>query len=410
MSQLKSRPNESLAGLSIPFLLATPVALFTYGDTGVVLADAVSVLGFFIFLRYLRHPEALFLSASILISFVLCTTHIILNDRDSIYPLGSLVFFFKPCFAYFSAFYLFKQRQSISIFFYRFNAFSLLCLASVIFTIMYQNNGLVRADSYLNGSIFGLKIFGSYGVNSLAIFFSMCSYMAAYPLAVVKGRIARLAFCLVAIGFAYLALMSLSRTAALGAIAMWSTLALLHANRSPLTAAFFFLLLLAGTTFVLSSLSASDMLAAKVSQIQQGLATGDFDSLSSGRLSLYYAATLDILQNPISGSAFHGFTAGAEALTAFDELSGLSPHNQYITTVWKMGPIAALFYFMMLVAMVRKSLKQSSISDRRWLIGLLLGTFVIFCSTWDVLIVPNVGALVFFVLGLFASRDKISYE
>lgn len=410
MNQFNSRPNKSLACFSIPFLLATPVALFIYGDTGVVLADAVSVLGFFIFLRYLLKPEAVLLGASIAISFVLCITHILLEEGDSIYPLGSLVFFFKPCFAYFSAFYFLRSRKEISSFFYHFNAFSSLCLISIIFTIAYQNKGLVRAESYLNGSIFGLNIFGSYGVNSLAIFFSICSYLAAYPLTVAKGRIARLAFILIATGFGYLALMSLSRTAALGAIMMWSTLAFLYANRSPLTAALFFFLLLAGSTFIISVLGTSDMLAAKVLQIQQGLATGDFDALSSGRLSLYYAATLDILNNPVSGSAFHGFTSGAEALTKFDELSGLSPHNQYITTVWKMGPIAAFFYFMMLVVMVRKSLKKSSSSERRWLIGLLIGTFVIFCSTWDVLIVPNIGALVFFVLGLFGSGEKVTYE
>lgn len=366
----------------------------------------VSVLGLILFCRYLLRLEAFFLATTIAVSTFICITYIFIRANSSIYPLGSLVFFLKPCFAYFSALFLIRSGTPSSYLFSRFSLLSSISLISIIGTISYHNGGVVRADSHLNGSIFGLEIFGSYGVNSLAIFFSLCSYAAAYPLMVSIQNRLRPIFLLIGIGFAYLALMSLSRAAALGLILMWGTLILLQARQHPFRAILFLVLSSAGTLLLVLSLNESGMLTAKTMQIQEGLASGDIDSISSGRLSLYYAAVIDVLNNPLAGSAFQGFSAGADNLRQFDELSGLSPHNQYIATVWKMGLIAAAFYFLMLLTMIIKSLRNCSECEKPWLIGFLLGTFVIFCNTWDVLMIPNVGALVFFTLGAFASKGS----
>lgn len=406
MTLTKPHPSNGFTRLAILFLLATPVAFYSHGNTGIVFADVVSVLGLILFCRYLLRLEAFFLATTIAVSTFICITYIFIRANSSIYPLGSLVFFLKPCFAYFSALFLIRSGTPSDYLFSRFSLLSSISLISIIGTISYHNGGVVRADSHLNGSIFGLEIFGSYGVNSLAIFFSLCSYAAAYPLMVSIQHRLRPIFLLIGIGFAYLALMSLSRAAALGLILMWGTLILLQARQHPFRAILFLVLSSAGTLHLALSLNESDMLTAKTMQIQKGLASGDIDSISSGRLSLYYAAVIDVLNNPLAGSAFQGFSAGADNLRQFDELSGLSPHNQYITTVWKMGLIAAAFYFLMLLTMILKSLRNCSECEKPWLIGFLLGTFVIFCNTWDVLMIPNVGALVFFTLGAFASKGS----
>ena len=58
--------------LSLPVvaaLLALPVALYTYGNSGLVLADVVSVIGVLAFLRRFHTFEAFCLACAVVLGF-----------------------------------------------------------------------------------------------------------------------------------------------------------------------------------------------------------------------------------------------------------------------------------------------------------------------------------------------------
>ena len=400
-----SKSETKSASVLLALLLVLPVSVLTYGDTGVVLADLVSTVGAIVFFRRAITAEAFFLLVSIVLATIVCVVSWMVHPDAGIRPLGSLVFFFKPMFAYFVPFLYVRNQGDIDRFFSRFSVFSIPLLASVWVSIALAFDGVVRAESVLHGSFVGLPIFGSYGVNSLAVFYALCAFIAIYVLLRSVGTI-RFVHVSVAFGFGWLAFASLSREAALGLTVMCAVLMLSMVLSRPVWTVGLTVFAATIAALFLPALLASDLLAVKVAQIMDGVASGDWDALSSGRLTLYGAALREIWMNPFVGVGFQGFGDGAIDLPYILDSTGLSPHNQYITAVWKMGIFPAIAYFAVIAVMLRRALAVGTPLARRWCIALVWGVFLVFANLWDVLIIPNVGALVFFILGMFASAGE----
>ena len=395
--------------LSLPVvaaLLALPVALYTYGNSGLVLADVVSVIGVLAFLRRFHTFEAFCLACAVVLGFAAIVMSLSDNGMAPLRQIGSLIFFFKPCLAYFCALLVIRTEDDARNFFASFSLVAWLVLISLFATIIYSHGGLVRSDSEINGSVFGLPPFGAYGVNSLATYFAVCSFIAFLALSIEKKWKLKLLHLSGAFGFACLTVFSVSREAILGLIVMYTFLMLSMFTKRPASVLFLIVIGIGSLLASLPWLEKSQLFDVKLAQIRTGLELGDWDYLSSGRLRLYTAALHRIAENPFGGTAFLGFDAALQGIFEIESVEGLSPHNQYITAGWKMGIPGALFYLTAVAAMHMKAARNVDGYCKHWLFAFAAGFLLDFANLWDVLIVPNVGALFFFTLGALTAINR----
>ena len=387
-------------------LLALPVALYNYGNSGVVLADVVSVIGALLFLRRFHTYEAFFLAGAAVLGFAAIVLSLGNEGMAPLRQIGSWIFFFKPCLAYFCALFVIRTEDDARRFFGSFSLVAWLVLISLFSTIIYSHGGLVRSDSEINGSVFGLPPFGAFGVNSLATFFAVCSFIGFLAWIIETKRKLKLLHLTGAFGFACLTVFSLSREAILGLLVMYIFFMSSMFSKRPVSVFFLMVIVISGLLASLPWLERSQLFDVKLAQIRTGLELGDWDYLSSGRLRLYTAALHRIAENPFGGTAFLGFDAALQGIFEIESVEGLSPHNQYITAGWKMGIPGALFYLAAVVAMLFRAARDVDGYYRHWLFAFAAGFLLVFANLWDVLMVPNVGALFFFTLGAFTTINR----
>jgi O-antigen ligase len=380
----------------LAFLLATPLTLYSYETTGVVPADFVSAFGFVIFLAQTRTREGVILLVAIFCALISWAQSAYVFSEASLYTLGSLVFLFKPCFTYFAALYFIKDRGDINRFFNWFGFFVFFVFAGFLYSVVFNFGGVFRSESELQVDLYGFAVFGFYGVNSLAAYIAMCTFFSIFALRFKGDLVPRVSMAFIVFCGIFLTISSLSREAIVGLFVMFLSYAIF--NKFGLR--FLFAVALAFVV-VLPVIFDSQIFEAKVVQVLDGFDSGDFDKISSGRLSLYMAAFQDFYDNPLRGTGFRGFSRNNILLDQFDDVAGLSPHNTYITPFWKGGVFVGLFYIWFLISIVFKSIDCSTLPQRRWLISFYMGFLIFMGNLWDVLIIPNVGAIFFFLCGMF---------
>jgi O-antigen ligase len=144
----------------------------------------------------------------------------------------------------------------------------------------------------------------------------------------------------------------------------------------------------------------------RVDQTTASLSEGETNDLTSGRLTLAASAVADLADSPIFGVGFTGFHEGRSAFTETDALNS-SPHNQYLTMLWKPGVLAggALLAFLY-QCMVHLDRLRRAERDKETYVGLwcmAIGVLGVASFTWDVLLVPNIGAIMLFLFGACAA-------
>ena len=149
----------------------------------------------------------------------------------------------------------------------------------------------------------------------------------------------------------------------------------------------------------------------KMSISSAAITAGDMDRLSTGRLSLVTVAISDISKNLVFGTGFHGFTLYGH-VGDFEVGMDSTPHNQYLTAIWKMGILPSIFYF----CFFYNSLKKLYFLQRRhiktnifagiW--TLVIVYLLVFSFLWDVFLVPLLGMMIMFLLGAVARQYTCS--
>ena len=129
----------------------------------------------------------------------------------------------------------------------------------------------------------------------------------------------------------------------------------------------------------------------------------DFESLSSGRASLLEDAFADIKMSPIFGNGFASFGRVDRNVGERSVRSGnRTTHVQYLTALWKGGLLFFVPYMTLLGAFWLRAIRGSVPPFREDLVVLgagLVFLFTILAFTWDILLVPSAGACAFFLLG-----------
>jgi O-antigen ligase len=169
------------------------------------------------------------------------------------------------------------------------------------------------------------------------------------------GKVAEFAFvgmtCLL-----YLLIGSLSREAILGII-IFIIMSIFKLFKSRKIYAISFTIALLALGIIIAyiyrdwlSVSWSTKLQTSINSIIEG----DLDTFSSGRMLLYKTAISDLSHNPILGTGFHGFQLYNTYITDDVIATNHSPHNQYLTAIWKMGLWAGIFYLLFLYTTFKK--------------------------------------------------------
>jgi hypothetical protein len=386
----------------LAFILAVPLMVMPYSSTGVTLPDLVCIIGMVFFLKNMRTFPAAILFTIIILGIFSIMASIAFGNSNAIFQIGSLIFFIKPCFAYFAATSIIKSNQDLNYFFLNFKKIFSLVITLLTISIIFTYKGIFRLEGDLQADLLGLPVAGTYGTNSLASYLAFGGLMLLYPNKI-KSPIAifiKVAF----FGTLALVLLTLSREAILFFLVTYLCLQLSLGNIKK----FILIMILLTMSIIMMIYYESAIFEAKVNQVAVGLENMDLDHISSGRISLYQAALEGVYKNPLTGRSFLGFDGSESYLDQYDQLDGLSPHNSYLIGFWKAGIFFGLTYILFIAYTTRKALKSLAGLQKIWFTSFLVGFLLVLCNLWDVLLVPIIGPLYFFLCGAAVSARYIS--
>jgi len=394
----------------LPLCLSLPIAIFAIGDVEIPLSDVVLVFGLVFFLLNSNTKAARYLYVVFILALLSVVIKQISEDVSmGLKPYFSVIFFLKPLLGYFAARGIIKNLADSNAVLRVMSFWMAVSLLLIFLDVIINYSGVPRADSVMNGSILGLPQYASYGVNSAACFYFVMFVVVLYSCAInLEKRLLNVFKMTALVAGTYLILGSLSREVIL-AFLLFAGLFFVS-QRGHVKYLFVFVSIISATVafyFLPDDLFNSSFLDAKIRQVVDGFSSGDFNHVSSGRFDLYEVALNQWLRSPIFGNGFHGYLLYPDLIIFDMEPEGLSPHNQYLTVLWKGGGAFFVAYFAYVFFLVRKSGIFSGERQPEYLLGLFyVCTFILLANLWDVLMVANFGAVFFFLLGVFESRVK----
>lgn len=415
----QSRPAFVLSDISRAILtvvaaicFALPLKMAGVGEFEIPLAMVMVVLGLpaLFTLPKIENGKVL-LSAMGLAMLSLCVWDLSPQSENSFRPYFSYTFFFIPFVTYALGYSVIRKREE-------FRRFVSLCsflgaLAGIGMAITIWRLGIpVRMEGVIQGSLLGLPLYATYGVNTLAITeFVMFAFIWTD---LVFSKSPKMVFVLVKLaGLACLTaliLLSLSRggTLSLAVFVVLTFGALLL--RNPQKAVIILAAFVVGGMYIVARYGdvVTTAWSVRFSQSATAADEGDVNDLTSGRLTLVNSAVGDVLDNPLFGVGFTGFHTGRENFSQLDAQNS-SPHDQYLTMVWKPGVPAGLLLIWFVIRNVgalgrlRKKGEHAGIFSGLWCMTLAM--LLIAALTWDVLLVPNLGAWMMFIFGAASSIE-----
>src|SRR3972149_307995 len=157
------------------------------------------------------------------VAFILSLASVLFNavfvsTRIEVSPFLSMAYFFIPYILFFPGYYLIETRKDMSFVMKMFSVVFVIVSLAIASSIL-ASGGTVRSGGELLGSLLGFKLYGTYGVNSLAVF-----YATMFSILVIHVFFSRnylevltVPYMLGMAGLLFLLIGSLSREAVLGA-------------------------------------------------------------------------------------------------------------------------------------------------------------------------------------------------
>ncbi len=406
---LRDSTRATLAAIAA-ISFALPIRMANFGDFEVPLAMIMVLMGLPTLFSLPKIPGGrLILGAAALALLSLCVWDISPKSENSFRPYFSYIFFFIPFATYSLGYTLVRRRGEVL----RFVSISSLvgAIAGIGTAITIFRLGVpVRIEGELQGSLLGLPLYATYGVNTLAITEFVLFAFIWTDLIFHKGHKPLLVLIKLA-GLACLTgliLLSLSRGATLSLVVFLALTVGALLFRDPRKATMILVAGALGGMLVVTAFGDQVGLAWSVrfNQSANAASEGDVNDLTSGRLTLVGSAVGDLLDSPIFGVGFTGFHYGRENFSELDAQNS-SPHDQYLTMMWKPGiPAGALLIWFVIrsvgsIGRLRKPMASGGVFVGLWCLALSM--LLIAALTWDVLLVPNLGALMMFLFGACAS-------
>lgn len=282
-----------------------------------------------------------------------------------------------------------------------------------IYLVETQGHG--PGTSYLDVRFFGLPVFATFGVNSLAPLFCIQA-------AVISGAIyatSRPVRLFLAAGLACATLLiieSNSRTAqgTLGLLVFAvAVFAVRRRQKIAPALAIVSALLVGGAAVGLRGMD-DGRLVASVSDI---LGTGHqarwaikkkptMETVTTGRTTLWRAAIRDVRHSPVFGNGFAGF---GQFFPVTDAEGNTTAHCYYLTILWKGGIIFAVPFVAFIGLAFRRAWKRRNGSPEWYFSATAVALMFLLPSlSWDILMIPGAGALTWFLFGLIQVPSEVS--
>lgn len=388
--------------------LGLPLSVFNLGNLDIPLGILIFFVSLPYFLISKAHHEKLLFIIVILVLFTVVPLKMLVHKSYSLRPFFSLIYFLISYFSYFVGYSIIQNEKELEKFIRILSlVFSLFVI--VVFGDLILNGKNVRLLGSLNGTFLGLLPYGTYGVNSLAVYYVLMMITISIHLYFrqkIKIRriilFAPIQFCLFYIIFG-----SLSREALLGTMGfIFLTFAHL-VKKSKRNAILFLSALLVIMCFVIIQFGEYfyESWFYKNEVTMLALAENDYDNFSSGRISLYKSAIETILDYPLFGTGFQGFDLKASDTIGNSDTKtqNSSIHNQFLTALWKMGILPSFFYFFFLwrtfLPVYKMQKRNPETQIYAGIFNMVLVYYFIFCQLWDVLLVPQLGIFFMVILG-----------
>lgn len=396
--------------LLLPIFLALPIVIFQIFETEIPLSDLVLAAGFGYLLISLNTKAALYFIVVVIFALLsVIWTQLEIGNNYGFRPYLSVIFFLKPLLGYFAARGIVKTNADHIVVIRALSLGMSVAIVSIFADVMVNFSGISRDDSFINGSVLGITQYATYGVNSAASYYFVMFAVILYSLTKLpNNRFFQYFYILALSCCAYLILGSLSREVILGFaffIYLFYLTCVASVKRRLLL--FFAISSVIFSYFFAGQILESEFLNAKINQVIDGWAIGDLNHITSGRIELYEVALNQILQSPVVGTGFHGYQLLPELISFDMDPVGLSPHNQYLTTIWKGGLVFLIAYYLNLLFLLKKSkVLLPKIRQFDSLSIYVVCVLLILANVWDVLMVANFGAAFFFILGVLEAREN----
>ena len=275
-------------------------------------------------------------------------------------PLYSWGYFFKVYLAYVLGYNLLCDRSRFKVF-----LTAIVVANTVLVLLIYTTIPMAEWRGQL--AVLGLSIFATNGINGFAGYIS-CVAMIAWGLAFDAERKHRYGYVAAAAIMSVLPYAVGSRQAVLASILFLIPFVLRYPKRLGVMIALS--LAIAGLAYSVAY-HASQQVAPGAQPVRPKnpvdhvvvsmnykmhhslffMRTGNWDRLTAGRLNLYRAALGEWSHAKLWGRGFQGFSEqqSPQLLKLYKQLTGVSPHNQYLGALWKMGAVGFVFYMVFLV-------------------------------------------------------------
>lgn len=414
----------------ITVMLCLPIVIFEVANTPMppVLAAIVVSVPFFL-ISSARQEKWCLIGAISLSVISIGVVSIFISQTVSLRPFFSLFYFFGPGLLFFTGYQLIRRPKDLRFFVSLLATIAVIVLAAIAIglivndisvRILYRDGDTWK--SKLAGSFLGLQLYAAEGVNTLAVFYATMSAIIILRFISWRQKWHRRRWYFGAgILFSfYLVFGSGSREALLGLAVFIALIGprvmsdhlgsfrgrrrshLLVTSLVMLAVILSFVGLIQSWDTIVSIVGEGLFTGSRIQSTVDALVAKDWSMLTSNRTVLWGLALEDIAKNPLFGNGFYGFQLYGIQRGIYDSVVGKSAHNHYLTSVWKMGFIPAIFYFSFLFLAVRKAYRLQKItSDRlhRGLWSLLWVYFFVLAMLWDVFMVPLLGSFIFFLLG-----------
>ncbi len=294
---------------------------------------------------------------------------------------------------------------------------------------LYDTPGRIPGSEFINIHLFGLPVFATYGVNSIAPLFCIQAALLCGGIASTRGWV-RFLFA-VGLGCAVVLVVGSNSRSAQGTMALLAVASLVYCIRSRdrasiliITAAAAAAIFVSATREVTQDMDGIANQRASESRLMKSLGgmfnlfgsnqsegrkralrVEDFNQVSTGRLDLWRAAAAEVAESPIIGNGFAGF--GRFSTPEMETGGNTTAHNYYLNLLWKGGVLFFAPFAAFVVMAISRAWAARDRSPQYFFAATAVAMTAFLPSlTWDILIVPSAGALAWFLLGSLSHNRR----
>jgi len=398
-------------------VLGIPVSIYSSKYFQLPLTSIMLPIALFAFFLHETTIEKILIFLSFIFALFFSVVFSLTNGTSFFHALLSIIWFYTPYLFFFLGSISTLSETSFRNFLGKFSIISSVTVIILFFNIILLHDGVVRhtvQNFYISGveygasftgSLLGLKLYGAWGVNSLATYFAIihCIFVTVILSNLIDNRVGKI-LVVSAIGMSmFLVIFSLSRGAILGLFLFYFFLFFKKINDIKFI---ILIIVLTVTSIAITHYNWDyivNIMLNKFVRHSNAFYAGDYDTFLSGREAITNIMFTQISENIFIGRGFSGFGVLVE------ELSTSSPHNQFLGALWKMGLVAFIPYILFIYSIMKKILSTSILNNTLLfpISLIILNISIVLNLAWDNFTVPLLGGLIMYLTGCLHKISRL---